>query len=81
MSSASLPVAAAEAGEQLEEERSALERRAAELSGALDEVRARLAASETHAESTDQLAARLQLERDTAGTREYKLYCTRTLLL
>lgn len=59
---------------RLEEERSALEQRAAELGGALDEVRARLGASETRAASTDQLAARLQLERDAAGTPCHILY-------
>ena len=70
----------AEAGEQLEvqqealragahEERSALERRAAELGTALDEARAKLATSETRVDRADQFATQLKRERDESGMR------------
>lgn len=52
-----------------ESERSAFERRSAELGAALDEVRAKLAMSEAQAARGELLATQMKHERDHTGTR------------
>ena len=55
------------------EERLALERRAAELSAALDEARSKLTASETRVTRADQIATQLKSKLDDSGMRTYQI--------